>query len=55
MDMESPIKARTRRATIVTALIRFNRRRRMAALVRHAGTCRDLMNADEIKALRRKG
>jgi hypothetical protein len=48
-------KARTKREAIVTALMDFNRRRRMAALVRHAGTCRDLMNADEIKALRRKG
>jgi len=48
-------KARTKREAIVTALMDFNRRRRMAALIRHAGTCRDLIKADEIKALRRKG
>jgi len=48
-------KARTKREAIVTALMDFNRRRRMAALVKHAGTCRDLLNADELRSLRRKG
>jgi hypothetical protein len=48
-------KARTKREAIVTALMDFNRRRRMAALVKHAGTCRDLMSANEVKSLRRKG
>jgi hypothetical protein len=48
-------KARTKREAIVTALMDFNRRRRMAALVKHAGTCSDLMSADEVKSLRRKG
>ena len=48
-------KARTKREAIVTALMDFNRRRRMAALVKHAGTCAGLMSADEVKSLRRKG
>lgn len=48
-------KARTKREAIVTALMDFNRRRRMAALVKHAGTCNDLMGADEVRSLRRKG
>ncbi len=48
-------KARTKREAIVTALMDFNRRRRMAALVKHAGTCSDLMGADEVRSLRRKG
>jgi len=47
--------ARTKREAIVTAIMDFNRRRRMAALVKHAGTCDELMSADELKRLRRKG
>jgi hypothetical protein len=48
-------KARTKREAIVTALMDFNRRRRMAALVKHAGTCSNLVGADEVRSLRRKG
>jgi hypothetical protein len=48
-------KARTKREAIVTALMDFNRRRRMAALIRHAGTCAGFASADEVKSLRRKG
>jgi putative antitoxin of VapBC-like toxin-antitoxin system len=47
-------KARTKREAIVTALMDFNRRRRMAAIVRHAGTCDALMTTEELKSLRRK-
>ncbi len=48
-------KARTKREAIVTAVSEYNRRRRMAALVKHAGTCDDFMSAKEVHDLRRKG
>jgi Arc/MetJ family transcription regulator len=48
-------KARTKREAIVTAVEEFNRRRRMAALVKHAGTCDGFMSADQVRLLRRKG
>ncbi len=48
-------KARTKREAIVTAVQEFNRRRRMAALVKHAGTCDGFMSADQVRSLRRKG
>lgn len=47
-------RARTKREAVVTALQDFNRRRRMAALLRHAGTCPELVTADEQQRLRRK-
>jgi len=48
-------QARTKREAIVTAIVDFNRRRRMAELARRAGTCADLMSADELSHLRRRG
>jgi hypothetical protein len=48
-------KARTKRQAIVTALEDFNHRRRMADLIKHAGTCAGFMSADQVKTLRRKG
>ena len=48
-------KARTKRQAIVTALEDFNHRRRLADLIKHAGTCAGFMSADEVKTLRRKG
>lgn len=48
-------KARTKQQAIVTALGDFNHRRRMADLIKHAGTCAGFMSADEVKKLRRKG
>jgi Arc/MetJ family transcription regulator len=47
--------AKTKREAIVHAVADFNRRQRMARLVRHLGTCGDLMTVDELKALREKG
>lgn len=47
-------RARTKREAIVTALTEFNQRRRMAALVRHAGTCDALIAVEDLKRLRRK-
>jgi hypothetical protein len=48
-------RARTKREAIVTALVEFNRRRRMAELARRAGSCAGLMTADELQRLRRRG
>ena len=46
-------QARTKREAIVTAITEFNRRRRMAELARHAGTCPELMTPDELAHARR--
>ena len=46
--------AKTKREAVVTALSDFNRRRRMAELVKFAGTCPDMMTADELRAQRRQ-
>jgi len=48
-------RARTKREAIVTAIVDFNRRRRMAELARRAGSCAALMTADELQRLRRRG
>ncbi len=47
-------KARTKREAVVTALHDFNRRRRMGALLRHAGTCDSLVTVEELRQQRRK-
>jgi hypothetical protein len=57
-DLDDAIRfthAKTKREAIVTAIQDFNRRKRMAELTRHAGTCKDLMGVDELRELRRKG
>lgn len=48
-------KAKTKREAIVTAIADFNRRRRMAELVRFAGTCADLITPEELQVARRRG
>jgi len=48
-------RARTKREAIVTAIQDFNRRRRMAELVKYAGTCDALMSVEELQSQRRKG
>ena len=48
-------QATTKREAIVTAIADFNRRRRMAALIEHAGTADSLMSPEELQALRRQG
>jgi hypothetical protein len=45
-------KAKTKREAIVTAISEFNRRHRMAKLVRHFGTCKNLLSIDELMKLR---
>jgi hypothetical protein len=47
--------AKTKRQAIVTAVADFNRRQRMAELVKHFGTCRDLITTEELLDLRKKG
>jgi Arc/MetJ family transcription regulator len=48
-------RAKTKREAIVAAIQDFNRRRRMAELVKHAGTCENMMSAEELQQQRRKG
>jgi Arc/MetJ family transcription regulator len=48
-------RAKTKREAIVAALVDFNRRRRMAELIRHAGSCDDLMTVEELQQQRRRG
>lgn len=47
-------RASTKREAIVTAMVDYNRRRRMAGVLRHAGTCNDMMSPEELQQLRRK-
>lgn len=47
-------RAKTKRHAIVTAIADFNARKRMAELVRHAGTCRALVTTSELQRQRRK-
>ena len=44
-------KAKTKREAILAALDEFNRKRRMAGLVKHFGTLTSLMSNDEIEAM----
>ena len=46
-------RARTKREAIVTAISEFNRRRRMAELVKHGGTFDDIQTAEELQGARR--
>ena len=57
-DLEDAIRfshAKTKREAIVTAIQDFNRRKRIAELTKYAGTCKDLIDVDELRELRRKG
>ena len=45
-------RAKTKREAIVTAIAEFNRRHRMAELIRHFGTCKSLITAEELMKLR---
>jgi Arc/MetJ family transcription regulator len=46
--------AKTKREAVVTALQDFNRRRRMAELIRYAGTCSALIGVEELRSRRRQ-
>lgn len=45
-------KAKTKRDAVVTAVADYNRRNRMAELVRYLGTCRNLLTPEELARLR---
>ena len=47
-------KARTKRGAIVTALVDYNRRQRMAELVKYSGTSDAFLSNDAIEALDRQ-
>jgi Arc/MetJ family transcription regulator len=48
-------RARTKREAVVVALTDFNRRQRMAALVKHRGSAGSFMTAGQLRQLRRRG
>jgi hypothetical protein len=54
MELEDAIKftgSKTKRAAILTALADFNRRQRMASLVRYSGRFTDLRPHEEMESL----
>ncbi|MCY3640077.1 MAG: type II toxin-antitoxin system VapB family antitoxin [Gammaproteobacteria bacterium] len=46
--------AETKREAVVSAIVEFNRRQRMAELTRYAGTCANLITAADVQAARRR-
>ena len=48
-------RARTKREAIVTAIMEFNRRHRMAELAKRGGSCPDLMTLEDLQQMRRRG
>ncbi len=44
-------KAKTKREAILTAIAEYNRRNRMAGLIKYSGTSETMMTNDEIEAL----
>lgn len=48
-------KAITKREAIVTATQESNRRKCMGGLTQHAGTCKNLIDVEELVRQRRKG
>ncbi|MDE0082058.1 MAG: type II toxin-antitoxin system VapB family antitoxin [Gammaproteobacteria bacterium] len=57
-ELEDAIRftnARSKREAVVKAIADFNRRMRMAELVRHAGTCEELMTVEELRVARHRG
>ncbi len=47
-------KAKTKREAVVKVLEEYNRRQRMAGLVKHFGTFKSMMTNDQIEALEMK-
>ena len=44
-------KAKTKREAVVTAIMEYNRRHHMAALIKYSGTSTTMMTNNEIEAL----
>lgn len=53
-DVMKFTRAKTKREAVNLAIVDFNRRMRMANLIRHAGTCDNLISPTELQAQRRK-
>jgi Arc/MetJ family transcription regulator len=56
-ELEDAMKftgAKTKREAIVTAISEFNRRRRMAQLLKYSASSKSLITADELQKRRRK-
>jgi len=47
-------RARTKREAIVTAVLDFNRRKRLEKLVQKLGTFEDVMTHDELRRIRER-
>ena len=55
-ELEDAIRftnAKTKREAVVGAIVHFNRRMRMAELIKYAGTCDGLITTEELQAQRR--
>ena len=53
--LEDAIKltgAKTKREAVVTAIADYNRRKRIASLRKHLGTCKNFLTADDLRRLR---
>ncbi len=44
--------AKTKREAVITAIADFTRRKRIASLRKHLGTCKNFLTADELRRLR---
>ena len=56
-ELEDAIRftnAKTKREAVVGAIADFNRRMRIAELIKYAGTCDDLITLEELQAQRRE-
>ena len=57
-ELEDAIRftgAKTKREAVVGAIADFNRRMRLAELIKYAGTCTELIAPDELQSSRRRG
>lgn len=57
-ELEDAIRftgAKTKREAVVGAIADFNRRMRLAELIKYAGTCTELTTPDELQSSRRQG
>ena len=53
-DLMKFTRAKTKREAVNLAIVDFNRRMRMANLIRHAGTCDSLISPTELQVQRRQ-
>ena len=54
-DLMKFTRAKTKSEAVNIAIVDFNRRMRMAKLIRYIGTCDDLISPTELQAQRRVG